>query len=151
MTRGATVDGRVLLLPSHMRGHPLPTDVLDAVLSVLAAVGSQRARAVSPCPQPVQELRNRLPLGRAGGLADREVHQQPVAVFHQGMAHEGQPGFLARTLAQQVRLGIRGAGVRLVAPALPSEVHRRVARIVVPGRRCRFVLGPEVSGRAGAW
>ena len=65
------------------------------------------------------------------------------------MAQERQPGFLPRPLAQQACLGIRGAGVRLVAPALPPKVHRRVARIVVQRWR-RSLLGPEAPGLAAA-
>ena len=97
----------------------------------------------------VQERRHRIPLGCAGRLADREVQQQAVAVLHQGMAHKRQPGFLARPLAQQMRLGVRGAGVRLVASALSAEIHGRVARIVVRGRR-RSLLGAKAPGLAAA-
>ena len=50
---------------------------------VVAAVGPQRAGAVTSFP----ELRERIPLGRAGGLANRD-QQQAVAVLHQGMAQE---------------------------------------------------------------
>ena len=65
------------------------------------------------------------------------------------MAQKRHAGFLARPLAQQARLGIRGAGMGRVAPALPPKVHRRVARIVVRGRRCAL-LGPEAPGLAAA-
>ena len=65
------------------------------------------------------------------------------------MARERHAGFLARSLAQQARLGIRGAGMRLVAAAFSSEVHRRVARIVVRGGRCRCVPGPEALEPGG--
>ena len=56
------------------------------------------------------------------------------------MVQEGHPDFLLLPLVQQALLGIRGAGVGLVAPALPAEVHRRVVRILV---RRRSLLGPE--------
>ena len=47
MPRRATVDGQVLL-PGHMRGHPSRPDVPHAVLGVVAAIGTQRARSVGP-------------------------------------------------------------------------------------------------------
>ena len=75
MTRRETIEGRVLLL-RHIRCPP------HAVPDVVAAVGPQYARAVAPLPDPVQKFWHHILLGRASGLADREVHQQTVAVLH---------------------------------------------------------------------
>ena len=77
----------------------------------------------------------RVQLGCSPGRAGRETDVEVALCPHQGMAQKIQFGFLANALVQQTRLGIRGAGVRFVAPALPPEVHRRIARIVVRGRR----------------
>ena len=53
-------------------------------------------------------LLGRLALGGAGRRRHRRRDDEPVAIFHQRMAHEAELGLLAPSLAVQLRLGIRG-------------------------------------------
>ena len=59
-----------------------------------------------------------------------------MPVFHQGVGHEDQPGFLAFTLAQQPGLRVRCALMGGIAAPFPMKVNRWVARVSIgcPGR-----------------
>jgi hypothetical protein len=53
-----------------------------------------------------------------------------MPIVHQGMAGKAQPSFLAQRLAQQLRLRIRGARVRIIATiaiAAPSGVAKPIS------------------------
>ena len=97
---GAASNARASWAP-QARWNPLRAQSPRRVIRVARA----RSPARSPVPTPVRERRYRIPLGCAGGRADRAIHQQAVAVFHQGVVQERQPGFLPPALAQQARLG----------------------------------------------
>jgi hypothetical protein len=54
----------------------------------------------------------RLVLGCAGRPGQRRRDDEPVALFHQRETYEAEPGFLAESLAVELRLGIRTRGMR---------------------------------------
>ena len=106
----------------------------------VAAVGSQRARAGAPFPDPVHEFQHRIPRGRAGGRADCEVPQQAVVIPVRAWPRKVSRASLPCPLRSRRASGVRGAGMGLIAPTLPPEVHGRIAQIVVRRRR-RSLLG----------
>ena len=64
------------------------------------------------------------------GFGDPQIDQQSVPVVHQRMLGVREPGWLSVALLRQLRFGIRGRLVRLVASLLAVEIHRRIAWIV---------------------
>ncbi len=110
----------------HVRGHVHRPKLVDEVLRVISLVSAQR--------DPVRAIRPGLhhgeggdPFGVAVGLGDAGVHDQPMAVLHQGMTHEAELGFHALALAIQPRLRIGGGGMGLVRAPLASEVDLGIA------------------------
>ena len=79
----------------------------------------------------IQEHEDRIPLRHPRGFAHQEVHQQAVAVLHQRMGHEHQPGLLPLALPKESRLPVRRALVRGVGAPVPMKVHRGVAPVAV--------------------
>jgi site-specific DNA recombinase len=142
---GPSIDGAA---PStgvlrHVRRDLAASQLGNAVSGVVTLVGSQRPRVKAALARLLDQLRDRIPLGRAAGLAQLEVHQQPVSVLHQRVAHIRQMRFFATPLLGQSSLGICRALVRRIRAPLTTEVDRRIARIV--GRRTAgwSVLGAE--------
>ena len=107
---------------------------------MIVFVRAHRGRREAPVLQ-LGELHER---GCAFGDADRgrhlEMHAEPMAVFHDRMAGKAEPGFLARSFAQQLRLGIGRALVGLVAALFAVKVLPRIARARTLRR---LILGPE--------
>ncbi len=75
----------------------------------------------------VNQRQRRLPLGRAGGLADAAADRQAMTVLHQGMPHVAELGRLPVALLVEPRLRIGRALVRLVGALLLVEVTLGVA------------------------
>ena len=63
----------------------------------------------APLPGIVQHHRYSATLGHARCRAHHEVHQRPVAILHEGVAHECQLRLPPLALAHQPRLRIRTA------------------------------------------
>jgi hypothetical protein len=97
----------------------------------------------SPLPGLIDELRRGLPLRGACRLGQREVHQKPMLVLHQRMAHEVQLGFPPLGFPGEQSFGVGRALMRGVAAPVASEVDAQVARIVGWRLIGWPVLGPE--------
>ena len=69
------------------------------------------------------------PLGMARGAGRHGIDDQPIAVLHQRVAHEGEPGFLAAALPGQPCVGVGGRGVGVVRAALAVKIA-----LAVPAR-----------------
>ncbi len=87
MPCGATVYRRAGSL-SHMRRHPTVPHSPDTLPRVVALISPQGLGMKAPLPGIVQHHRHSVTLGRARCPAHHEVRQQPVAVLHEGVAHE---------------------------------------------------------------
>ena len=74
-------------------------------------------------------------------MGQRRVHHEPVAVLHEGMAHEAQPALLAGALAIEPGIRIGGRGMGLVRARLLAEVAFAVA--ARSRRLARAVFRPE--------
>ena len=91
--------------------------------------------------------------GRAAGRRDRGVDDQAVAILGQQMPEIAELRFAADGFLIQPRVGIGRRLMRVVAPRLPVEIHRRILRIVGrrPVRALRFetlVTRPRLEQRA---
>ena len=84
---GATVYGRGCT-PRHMGRHSPIAHGPDTLPGVVPLVSSQRPGTVPSLPRVIQHHGHSLTFRPARGPAHQEVHQQPVAVLHQRMAHE---------------------------------------------------------------
>lgn len=147
----ATIHRRVLVLGRHERRDLELSAALDEGLAVIALVGPDRGPLVLVAPT-LQHLQRRLALGGTVGMGDLHVHDQPVAVLHEDVAHVAQAGLVALALLEQPGIGVRGAGVGVVAALLPFEVHlgvapRRCAAVIVLALEA-FVRGPGLDQRA---
>ena len=56
------------------------------------------------------------------GMGDLDIHDQPVAVLHEDVSHVAQARFVGLCFLEQPRIGVRGAGVGVVAAFLTSVV-----------------------------
>jgi hypothetical protein len=83
----------------------------------------------------------RQPLGMARGPRRHRIDNQPVAVFHQRVAHADQPRLLARPLAKQPGIGVGGRSVGGIVGAL---LTMKVA--LAPGLRRGRLLRPGPGG-----
>ena len=118
--------GLTSMVLGDMRRHVHGSQLIHEILGVVALVGSER-----DAPKPVGSFLDHGKGGGALGLAVRLRHatvdDQPVAVLHEGVAHEAELGFPASTFAVEPRRGIRGALVRVVGQALAMEIHLGLA------------------------
>ncbi len=80
----------------------------------------------------------------ARGACCKRIDDQAVAVLHQRLAHEAKLRLLARPLAVELRVGIGGGVMSVVAALLAAEVLFAIAPSV--GRRPGAVLRPEALG-----
>ena len=87
------------------------------------------------------QRQRRQPLGVARSACRYRADDQAVAVFHQRVAHETQPRFLAWSFAIETGIGVGGGGMRVVVPALAVEVALAVAARAQ--RLARAVFGAE--------
>ena len=157
MAGGAAVDGGMAGFLGDMRGHAGLPQIGDEIGAVVSLVRPERPAAGRAWCVPVDHLQCRLALGVTVGLGDLRLHDQPVAVLHQSMAHEAQyrPG--AWRLLVEPRLGVSHRGMRRVRPPLPVEVDFGVA--VLAGRlghriglgRYRFRGGGVRGWRRRRW
>ena len=96
--------GGVYRLPSagvcSLRVHLVSAQGNHEIAAVIASVSIQAAKPECPIPGFVQELRFDLPFLPSTGLADPEVGQETVSVFHQVMTYERKLDFLTRILAR---------------------------------------------------
>lgn len=101
-------------------GRHLPgPQVADEGLDVVGLVGPERDPV--PATATVEHRQRRLPLGRAGGMGERGIDDEPVAVLHERVPHEAEPALAAGRLAvghPQPNL------YKWIAPARPSLDHR---------------------------
>src|SRR5215470_16097180 len=151
MTRGASIDRRLagytalphMTVDSDVRCHLALTQRFDKGRYVVSFVAAQRdpaGRAV-----PIHEREGRFAFGRAGGMRHFAANYKAVAVLHQSMAHVAEHALSAIALAIKSRVGIRGAGMRLVRALLAAEVPFTVAAAI--WRRAAAVLGPKALHR----
>lgn len=75
----------------------------------------------------VQHRQRRLALGNAGGVGERGIDDQAVAVFHQQVTHEAQPARLPVALAVEPGVGVMQAG----GWSSPSMVLRYTSEVDV--------------------
>jgi len=108
---------RVPVLGRHVRRDLELATALDEGLTVIALVGPDRSPLVLVAPT-LQHGQRRLALGRAAGMGDLDIHDQPVAVLHEDVPHVAQARFVAPALLEQAGIGVRGAGVGVVAALL---------------------------------
>ena len=87
-------------------------------------------------------------LGFGDGVVEREVRAQAVPVLHQDVPAKTQPGLFALRLAIQHALRVRRALVRVVAALFPTEVHARVAGILVLRGLDLGGIGPVLAHEA---
>ena len=86
------------------------------VIAFVRAQGVPRPK-VAPA-----HLERGLALRRAGGHGGFGIHNQAMAVLHQGVRHETELGLLAFALAVQPSIGVGRRGVGVVAPPLALEI-----------------------------
>ena len=98
-----------------------PVRLEKAFPAIVTKAQFRRVNDADALPRIVQQPGHGITLRRARRATHHEVHQQPVAILHQRMAHEHQLGLLP--LAHQPRLRIRSALVRLVLQPLSTKVH----------------------------
>ncbi len=110
---------------------------LDDLAAVVATVGAEGDPVIAR--HSLDERSGRLDFGPPGRLVQLEVHQQAVAVLHQGVPGVAELGLSTLALACQLGLGIRRGFVGLVAAlgaskVTPTVVVRAIV-IVVRGLR----------------
>jgi len=132
---GTSVNGRVLRLGRHVRGNTQLATAFDKGLAVIALVGTHGELAAFALLTR-EHFECCLPLCRATGMGDFDVHHQPMAVVHEDVTHVAQAGFVTCRLLEQPCIGVRRAGVGVVAALLAFEVDLGVA----PRRRCLVVV-----------
>lgn len=136
---GAGIEARGLSTvdPGDVRDDATAAQARDEVLGVVTLVRPEGLGLDAFAPLAREHLKGRLAFGVAVGGSDVDIEAQAVAVFHEGVAREGESGLLAGALLRQPGLGIRGAFVGGVGTHFPVEIDARVARVI--GRRC-FLL-----------
>src|SRR3954452_12040838 len=120
---GGAAPRRVL---RHVRGHVHGPKLVDEVLCIKGLVGPQRApvRAIGP---GLDHGQGGDPLGMAVSLGDAGVHDQPVAVLHERVAHKAELGLHPVALAIEPRVRISRADMGLVRALLAAEVDLGIA------------------------
>lgn len=151
MPRDSGVHRRVLVLGCYVGRDITLATAPDEGLAVVALVGPNRGPLVFVAPAP-QHGQRRLTLGGAAGVGDLDIHDQPVAVLHEDVPHVAQAGLVALALLEQPGVGVRGAGMGVVATLLPLEVHLGVtsgrgAGVIVLALET-LVRGPGFDERA---
>src|SRR5690606_36596764 len=87
----------------------------------------------------LEHLEGDSPLSCAVCVIDHEIHEQPVAVLHEGMRAEVELRLLAEAFAEEFRLRVGRRLVGVVAALLPAEVDRGIR---APIARSRTSLPP---------
>ena len=140
VARGAPVDGGFAPLAGladravdgEVRRDLARSQIADELRHVISLIRAEGDAAGAPAP--VEHHQGRLPLRRAGGLGECCIDHQPVAVLHQGMAHEAQAAALAIALAVEPGVGVGGGGVGRVGALL---ARGSCARRCVPAQAAR--------------
>jgi hypothetical protein len=70
-------------------------------------------RDPEPAPHFLDQGAGRLAFLQAGGLGQARRDDEARAVLHQQVAHEAEPGLLARALTEQPRLRVGARGMAL--------------------------------------
>ena len=127
MARGPAVDrgpAAAGVLGDVRRGPEL-AQLHDEVGDIVGPIGADRDRPATGLRG--DQLDRRPTLGEARCAGQLGLDHQTMAVLHQHMAHEAQPGFLATALAEQPRVRIGARGMAVIGPPLAMEVPARIA------------------------
>jgi hypothetical protein len=116
----------------------------DEIARVVGRVGAQRDGIGAVAARLDQGDRGE-PLGMARGARRHGIEDQPVAVLHQRVAHEAQPGFLAAARAEQPGVGVGGRGMGVVPAPLAVKIARGIAS------RAGRVPAPSSGGSSSGW
>jgi hypothetical protein len=106
-------------------GTPAPAESADERPGVITFVRAQRC-ARRP---GARHLHRGVALRDPGGRRRTRRDDEAVAVIHERVSLVGELRFLARALLRQACFGIGRRFVGRVAPPLPVEVHRGIARV----------------------
>ena len=142
MARRAPVEGGAPLggVAGDVERDVQGSQLVHEVLGVIPLVGPERD-AVRPVGSFLDHGEGRGALGVAVRLRDAAIDDQPVAVLHEGVPHEAQPGFPAPPLAVEP-----GFGVQRISQ-ITDEVRKTEKEIVAwcradaPSRRLITIPG----------
>ena len=104
-----------------MGRHSQRAKVPDKVARVVGPVGADRGW---PADAAFEHRHGRLAFGVAVGLGQLDVDYQTVPILAQYVAQLSEPRLLLFALAVELRLGIRGRGMRVATAAHALEVAR---------------------------
>ena len=110
---------------------------------IVGLVGAQRDR-VGAIGARLDHGDGGEPLSVTGDARRHGIDNEAVAVLHQRVPHEDEPGFRARSVAEQPGVAIGGRGMAVVAPPLAMKVALAVAPRT--GRVARAVLRAQALG-----
>ena len=124
------------MVPAFHRGHVGLDPILAAepnyVGTVVTLVGGERFRGfLREINLPGEEFGCRFRFRRSVSRADQSLNTQAVAILHQGVQSEAQPGLATVARAGQLSLRVCGALVGGVAPLIPMEVDRRISGVSI--------------------
>jgi hypothetical protein len=88
----------------HVRRGVEPVQAGNEVRGVVGPVGADHDPV--PARHALDQHHGGGALGEAARLREPRSHDQARAVLHQQVAHEAEPGLLARALAEQPRLRV---------------------------------------------
>ena len=157
MAGGARIDRRAavgIVLRDMRRAAALAT-AGDEVSGVIVLVAAHRAAGPGIVLDHVERGGA---LGRAVGLGQPRIDDEPVAVLRHQMTHVAELGLLAGAFAEQPGVGVGGRGMRVVLALLAMEVALGIApaaRLALSRGRIAAVLrhkalhaGPGLDQRA---
>jgi hypothetical protein len=99
----------------------------DEDCRIVALIGPERETPYRTRKPALDHVNGRLALGCLAGLCQTGLHDEARPVLQKGMAQEAVPCSAPVALADELRIGIRRLGVRLILAALAVEVFVGVA------------------------
>ena len=127
MPRGPTVDRTPADLLRHVGRDVLDAHVGNEARHIVALVRPDRAARGGA---GLQQQHRRVAFGGPRRVGRADVGDKPLSIVQQHVAEIRQLGFLAFALPIQHRLGIGRRLMGVIAPPLPVEVDRGIARVL---------------------
>jgi hypothetical protein len=131
----------------NMRYHPAAPQFTDEIGDVIGFVSAQRDAPTRAAA--VEHGQCGLALGCAGGVGERAVHHQTIAILRQRMPHIAKLGGLAAALAVQLGSRVGARGMCLVRALLAPKILLGIAARLRRGRLVTLPLIQIVALQAG--